>query len=189
MIWLIRRLLAKKAELLESRETIRKFYDKKSEEVKLSNQARCLKLKVLGSLLKSIHKKHSQKIGVEFLRNWYSKAFFVNYSERFDTDALRKNLERFNHVLGVLESNKENMQIFANDLRSRYQNSEEAKAELLSLISEKEKLSLCLSDRLSQLEAIRKENLLLKGSLAECKKESEELIEYGMTYLNQTPQY
>ena len=52
------------------------------------------------------------------------------------------------------------------------------------MISEKEKLSLCLSDRLAQLEAIRKENALLKNSLSECKKESEELIEYGMTYLD-----
>lgn len=131
---------------------------------------------------------HSQKLSVDYLRRWYSKTFFVNYLERFDSKALRKNLEKFNHILGVLEANKENLQFHTNELRGRYNNSEEAKVELLNLISEKEKLSLCLSDRLAQLEAIRKENALLKNSLSECKKESEELIEYGMTYLDQIPQ-
>jgi hypothetical protein len=59
----------------------------------------------------------------------------------------------------------------------------------MKVIREKETLSTCLSDRLVELEALRKENNMLRLNLEECKKESEDLIENGLTFLDSAREY
>lgn len=87
-------------------------------------------------------------------------------------------------MLQHVSENKENLQNHANTLIQNYQNSESAKYGMMKLIKDKEKLSMCLSDRLAQLEALRKENVKLRMNLDGCKKESEELISCGLSYLD-----
>ena len=50
-------------------------------------------------------------------------------------------------------------------------------------MKEKEKLSVCLSDKLDQLEAVRKDNTRLRSQLRKCKEESQEIIGCGLSYL------
>ena len=85
-----------------------------------------------------------------------------------------------------MSEDKENIERHANILRENYDQAEYTKYELMKILQDKEKLSLCLSDKLEQLDQLRMDNLRLRGVLDNCKRESQELISHGLNYLDST---
>lgn len=79
---------------------------------------------------------------------------------------------------------KENIQNEANRLKDDLDYAEQTKYELMRILQQKEKLSLCLGDKIEHLEELRLDNARLKRVLVDVRNESEELIQHGLKYLD-----